>query len=303
LCVFPTLPMILAAQLVAGLSNLLVGLGIQTHVGKLGKGRAAERNFSTLTIFASIGQIGGPLIGGLLIGLAGYPVAFATAAAMSTACATLALVVLRKTSRSTASLSTDVTPRRALDYLKDRDTQLAILASCLMTIPEVLRTSFLPVYLGDVVHLDPALVGYVLAIFAVAGLVSKTALPRMVARFGRQAMLLTFTTACGLALLGLPLTASLWMVGVITAVMGLTFGLGRPLSMAMAANAATPGQEGFVVALRLSGNRLADFVLPIAFGSLATAVGIGGAFVGGGALLLLGAGALLGPAIAEIRSR
>jgi MFS family permease len=167
-----------------------------------------------------------------------------------------------------------------------------------MAIPEVLRTSFLPIYLGDVVQLDTALVGYVLAVFSVAGLVAKSVLPRVVARFGRQVMLSAFTVGCGLSLLALPLSASLWAACVVTACMGLTFGLGRPLSMAMAANAATPGEEGFVVALRLSGNRVADFGLPVIFGSAASIVGIGGAFVAGGALLFLGAGALAGPMIA-----
>jgi len=301
LSLWPSLTMVLVAQVLAGLSNLLIGLGLQTEVGKLGKGREAEKNFSMLTIFASIGQTGGPLIGGFIIGVAGFPAAFGTAAALSVLCVIGALVLLPRTGRSTAAVAGDAAPRRAVDYLRDRDTQLAIFASCLMTVPEVLRVAFLPIYLGEVVHLDSALIGYVLAIFAIAGLVAKTALPRLVARFGRQVMLLTFTTCCGLVLLALPLSASLWMVGVITACMGLTFGLGRPLSMAMATNAATPGQEGFVMALRLSGNRLADFGLPIVFGAAASAVGIGGAFISGGVLLLAGAGVLIAPTIAEVR--
>jgi MFS family permease len=171
-----------------------------------------------------------------------------------------------------------------------------------MSVPEVLRTAFLPIYLSEAVHLAPALLGYVLAIFSVAGLVAKSVLPRAVARFGRQVMLFAFTTACALALFALPLTISLAAVCVIIACMGLTFGLGRPLSMAMAANAATPGEEGFVVALRLSGNRIADLVLPVVFGSAAGVAGIGAAFVVGAGVLLLGAGALIGPMITEIRA-
>lgn len=303
LTLFPSLATIIAAQLIAGVAHLLVVLSSQTFVGTLGKGRAAERNFGTFTVFASIGQIGGPLLGGLLIGVGGFRAAFAVAVVLAIMCFLSATLVLPRTVRNEAPRPAHAAPRRALQYLGDRGTQLAILASCLMSVPEVLRTSFLPVYLGDAVGLKVALVGYVLAIFSVAGLVAKSVLPRVVGRFGRYPMLFGFTVGCALTLLALPLTGSLWVAAVVTGCMGLTFGLGRPLSMAMAANAAKPGEEGFVVALRLSGNRAAEFVLPVVFGSAASLAGIGAVFFVGAGLLLAGSGALIGPLITELRSR
>ena len=299
----PTIGVIIVSQLVAGFANLLLTLSTQTYVGGLGRGRAAERNFGTFTMFASIGQIGGPLLGGVIISLFGFSAAFLTASTLSVLCVTAALVLLPKFERAQVAPARAAVPRRAWEYLKTRETQLVILASCLMAIPEILRTSFLPLYLGEEVHLDPALVGYVLAIFSVAGLVAKSVLPRVVARFGRQVMLFSFTVGCALAMSAIPLTVSIWVVCVITACMGLTFGLGRPLSMAMAANASRPGEMGFVVALRLSGNRVADFVLPVTFGTAASIAGIGAVFVTGGVIMLIGAAALLRPMLEERRER
>jgi MFS family permease len=300
---FPDLVTVLVTQMLAGFSNLLITLSTQTYIGTLGKGRAAERNFGTFTMFASIGQIGGPLIGGLIIGHLGFSAGFLTAVCLSTLCCATALLLLPRSAPVAAPRSPRAAPRRALQYLGERETQLAILASCLMSIPEILRTSFLPLFLGEVIGVAAANIGYVLAIFSVAGLVAKSVLPRVVGRFGRQLMLLIFVVGCALSLLVLPLTSLLPVVCVIVACMGLTFGLGRPLSMAMAANAARPGEEGFVVALRLSGNRIADFVLPVVFGTAATVAGIGAVFVAGAVLLFGGAGALLRPAIAERRER
>jgi predicted MFS family arabinose efflux permease len=207
-----------------------------------------------------------------------------------------ALVLLPKLPRSVEARPAQASmARRAREYLKMRETQFLILTSCLMGIPEILRTSFLPLYLGTVAQLDPALVGYVLAIFSVAGFVAKSTLPRLVGRFGRQITLFVFTVGCALAIMAIPLSASLWVVAVITACMGLTFGLGRPLSMAMAADASRPSELGFVVALRLSGNRVTDFLLPMAFGAAASIGGIGVVFLTGGALMLLGAIAVIQP--------
>jgi MFS family permease len=302
LCALPGIPTLLVAQLVAGLANLLVGLSVQARIGALGKGAIAVRNFSSLTLFTSVGQIGGPLLGGVVVGLFGFGGVFAVAAAFSVACCLTALLTPRLPSRQRRAVPTGPhRAGRARHYLRQRETQLAILASCLMSVPEILRTSFLPLYLGRVVGLDAAYIGYVIAIFAVAGLVAKLVLPKSVARFGRYTMLFWFTGGCALTLLVLPLVTSVWGVAAVTAAMGLTFGLGRPVSMAIAANAATPGEEGFVVALRLSGNRAADFVLPVAFGAVAGAAGLGAVFMLGALLLLAGAGALAGPVRDERR--
>lgn len=303
LAIYPNLAVILVSQMLAGLANLLVSLSTQAYVGGLGRGRAAERNFSAYSMFASIGQVAGPLIGGLIISLAGFQFAFVVATSLSLLSIAAATVLLPWGAKPQWSRPIGAFPRRAWKYLKMRDTQLTILASCLMAVPEILRSAFLPLYLGAVVHLDVGLVGYVLAIFALAGLAAKTILPSAVERFGRQTMLFSFTAGCALALLAIPFTASIWVACVITACMGLTFGLGRPLSMAMAANAAAPNEEAFVVALRLSGNRVADVILPVAFGSAAAAFGIGAAFVAGAAVLVAGAVVLVQPMVAEIRER
>ncbi len=303
LALLPSITMIVLCQLAAGIANLFIVLGAQAYVGSLGRGVAAERNFGTYTIYASIGQIAGPILGGLLVSFIGYAAAFMVASSLSVLALASALVLLRG-QQALAPRKAEATQRRgAFRYLREPATRLAIIASCLMSIPEILRTSFLPIYLGDVVKLDPAWLGYILGLFSVAGLVAKTVLPRVVARFGRHVMLWTITTACGITVAVIPVFVQWQPVAVIVIAMGLTFGLGRPLSMAMAANSAQPGEIGIVVGLRISGNRVADFGLPMLFGSAASLSGIAAPFLVGGILMFLGAGYLFRPMIDEYRSR
>lgn len=299
----PNIVVIVASQLVAGLANLLIVLAAQSYVGSLGRGVAAERNFGTYTMFASIGQIFGPLLGGLLISFIGFGGAFLAASSLSTLCLAAAVILLPRHVRHDSVEVRIALPKKALTYLRQPATRLAILASCLMSVPEILRTSFLPLYLGEVILLDPAYVGYVLSLFSVAGLVAKSVLPRIVARYGRQVMLFWITAVCALTVAVIPIWPSLAVVAVITVCMGLTFGLGRPLSMAMAANSSAPGDMGVVVGLRLSGNRIADFALPIGFGAAAAIGGIAATFFAGAGLMLLGAGYLVRPMVIEIRNR
>lgn len=298
----PGFAVIIASQLVAGLANLLIVLSAQSYVGSLGQGAAAERNFAIYTIYASIGQIGGPLAGGLLISWVGFGGAFLAAAGFSSLALTATLLTMPRTARRPSATMRKV-PRTAMHYLAQGPTRLAIMVSCLMSVPEILRTSFIPIYLDQAVGLDPAHVGWVLALFSVAGLVSKTLLPRIVNRFGRQATLFCITAFCSLTVAALPVDASLIFVSAIVVTMGLTFGLGRPLSMAMAANSASADDMGVVIGLRLTGNRIADFALPLGFGAVAALATIGAAFVTGAAAMMLGTAALIPSVRAELASR
>lgn len=299
----PIFGVIVGCQLVAGLANLLIVLAAQSYVGSLGQGTIAERNFSIYTIYASIGQILGPLLGGVLIHWSGFGATFLVAAALSLLCLISGVLLLPRATRKQRTPGRDRLPRRAIGYLANPPTRLAVLTSCLMSVPEILRTSFLPIYLGAVVQVPTSDVGYVLALFSVAGLGAKIALPRVVGRFGRQVTLFSITVGCAILVGTTPAAASIVAVGAIVVCMGVTFGLGRPLSMAMAANSAAAGDMGVVMGLRLSGNRVADFALPLAFGGAAALGGIGAAFVAGAGLMIAGAAALVNPMIAEIRGR
>lgn len=149
--------------------------------------------------------------------------------------------------------------------------------------------------------LDPAWTGYVLSLFSVAGLIAKTVLPRVVARFGRMVLLFTITTTCAATVAAIPLFHHRIAIAVITLLMGATFGLGRPLSMAMAANSSDEGDMGMVVGLRIAGNRFADFVFPVTFGGVAALTGIAGAFLSGAVLMVTGAAFLWRPMHEERR--
>ncbi|MDF5752471.1 hypothetical protein [Spongiactinospora sp. TRM90649] len=52
----------------------------------------------------------------------------------------------------------------------------------------------------------------------------------------------------------------------VIAVMGFVLGLGQPLTLSWVAGRARPGERGTALALRLTGNRLGQVVLPAAAG-------------------------------------
>lgn len=306
---FPSLAALVLCQLAAGLANVLVVLGAQAYVGSLGRGAVAERNYGRYTIVASIGQILGPVLGGVVVGLAGYRGAFLLAVGLSSLAVVLSTCFLPRGMLS-AQTTADATaeprlpvPAQAINYLRGRATQLAILTSCLMSVPEVLRTAFIPVYLRDVQDFDASRIGYLLSVFSIAGLGAKAALPVVVRLMGRQTLLVAFTSLCAATIVIIPFIGSTVAVALCLLVMGATFGLGRPLSMAMAANAAASGELGIVIGLRITANRAADLTLPVAFGGAAALAGVAAAFPLGAGFLVCGACVLLPSMVRERRLR
>ena len=137
----PNIVAIVVSQLTAGVANLLIVLGAQSYVASLGRGIAAERNFSIYTIFASIGQILGPFAGGLLVSTLGFGGSFLSASSLSAMTLIAAIILLPSTRPDRQRSDGGTLPRRALGYLRRPATRLAIIASCLMSVPEILRTS------------------------------------------------------------------------------------------------------------------------------------------------------------------
>lgn len=299
----PSLSIILAAQVLAGTGQLMILLGGQARVAGLAEKDQAEKHFSLYTLVASAGQILGPIVAGLIIGLSGYHLLFLCAAALGVLSCAVTLIVPSIAGKPIAAPERVSGRRQAIEQLRTRSMRVAILISCLMSVPEMLRISFLPIYLQDVAGLSVQQLSWVLSLFSGAGLAARLLMPTLVRRWGRHPLMI----AVGLAVIGslllVPLSSSVVVLAFLTAVLGLAFGTGRPLSMALVASSAPPHQLGMAVALRLTGNRLADFVMPICYGAAASLAGVWASFVLGALFTVSGTSVLVPSAWREWTSR
>lgn len=285
----PALPWLVAAALVAGMSQMLLVVCTQTLVTSLGEPREREQQLAWFTTATSAGQLVGPLGGGLLADRVGFRATFAVAAAL---CLAGVLLARRVYAPPAAAAPMDLRAQagRARELLALPEMRLAILAAFSLIFSLGVNQSFYAVYVTQVLGFSTSTLGMLLAVRAVTALAVRAYMRPLVAWAGGRFRVLFLAMVAGAAALGVtPLLRDVASLTVAAALLGIATGLTMPLSMLAAANSVPTAERGLAMGVRLTGNRLAELTSPLLFGPVADWVGLGPAFHAAGVLLLAAA--------------
>jgi MFS family permease len=151
----------------------------------------------------------------------------------------------------------------------------ALLVSCVVLAAVDITLVYLP-SLGADRGMAAGFIGLLLTLRAVASMISRVVLGRLVARVGRRRLMIgtVALSAVSMAVLGLPLPPA--AMAAVVVLLGLGLGVGQPLTMAWLATSAPPGLRGRAMSLRLTGNRLGQVLIPSAVGAVAAGAGAAG---------------------------
>lgn len=122
---------------------------------------------------------------------------------------------------------------------------------------------------------------------------SRVGLARLVTRFGRRTLITVSIGAAIAGLTALPLVG-LWGGVLVMIALGIGLGVPQPLTMAWVTSLTPPQSHGASLGMRLTSNRLAQIVVPVAVGALAAPFGVLGIFWANAALLVGAAGIMVG---------
>lgn len=299
---WPTYLGLLLSQLLLGISHLAFAVDTQTTATSVGDPRERVRSLSLYTTFISGGQLVGPLLVGILTDAFGYRV--------TTALMSILAVPLLFTARHMRPGAGDLTAAaaapsaadaggaapggRVLVILREPVVWLSILGGFAVIFEMTVRQSFLPLYVEGLGYSSTTW-GSLLSVRAAAAMLGRVLIDRLMARAGGQLRLMVaalVVTAVGLG--AVPFVSSVAGLFVLSIIVGAAAGLVLPLSMALLAEGVEKDVRGLAVAVRLTGNRVAQLLSPVAVGFIAEVLGIGAAFYAAGAILLLVA-AVIGP--------
>jgi MFS family permease len=274
---------------VLGLGHLFNMVGLQTLVAH---STARDVRFGRFTVAASLGQLVGPALAGLVAGGADAAAtgrAFVLGAAVALV-ATLAALPLWLHSRAEPSGRVDADRASgirstAAAVLRVPSMKQAMLASLTVLTSVDLLVAYLPAY-GEAAGLSVQTVGMLLAVRAALSIASRLLMGRLTARFTRHALLAASMALPALGFVAMPFTSRVDLLVAIMVVLGFWLGIGQPLTMAWVADRAPATARGTAMAVRLSGNRLGQVMLPLAAGAAAGVGGVAGVFWGIAALLL-----------------
>jgi MFS family permease len=150
---------------------------------------------------------------------------------------------------------------------------------------------FLPAY-GEANGIPVGVIGALLALRSLVAIGARVLTGRVVGWLGEANALLMALFMAALAFVTIPLTTNPLILGIQMAMLGLGLGLGQPLTLAWVAATSPPEAMGTAVAVRITGNRLAQLVAPAMLGALAGPAGIAAVFLAL-AGMLGGAGGML----------
>ncbi|MPY79527.1 MAG: MFS transporter [Actinophytocola sp.] len=296
-----------------GLVNAAYGFGLlalmvagQAVVVALSEPGEYDRNFGWFTASASLGQMLGPLLGGWVMGASSGPLLADTTTAFLTGSgvamgALLAYGLVVVVLRGSAAFGPSMPDRghdgagrgSALALLRNRQLAVAVFVSFAFISGVDLLIAYLPVF-GEHAGLSPSLVGAMLAIRAGLSFVTRLFLDALVRLAGRLMVILVSAAVATATMLAIVVSSGPFMLGTLMVLLGLTLGLGQPLTMTWVVEQAPQQLRATALALRITGNRVAQTTAPALAGGLSGLIGVAGPFVLA-AVLLGAAGASVVP--------
>src|SRR5690606_6894678 len=136
---------------------------------------------------------------------------------------------------------------------------------------------YLPIYAHDI-GLSATVIGRIMAAFALASFVVRVVMPKLTARYAEEQVLGWSLAMSGGTYLLFPFFTDAWVLGAIAFMLGLGLGLGRPLSTMLTYSRAPRGRSGEALGLRLTVNHFTHVVVPVLFGAIGSAFGLGPVF-------------------------
>jgi len=270
-----TLASLLIATVTLGISQTLVLASMQLMISRSSSRVHRDAVLGNYMVSISMGQAVGPLFVG---SGAGFVVPVFGALFLLAAMVGLRRARSGKKSRpATAEIPlSQIVTTRGLPWL--------IMLGSICVASQDLVLAFLPV-LGAERGIPPAVIGMLLSIRAMAAMVSRLLFSRLVRRYGRMSVTIFSSAIGGVGLLAFGFALPVWGLALGLAMSGFGVGMALISTVALTLVIAPPQARGTALSLRLTANRIAQFVIPLLTGIVIAPLGAAGVLVIAGAAL------------------
>lgn len=279
---WPTFWVLCLSATACGAASGLAMIALQRHVGRLARDATELRQvFSWMAVGPSISNFLGPFLAGLLIDHAGFRAAYLLLALLPL----LAWWFVRRT----RELPREPVPEggrsgSSWDLLRQPDFRRLMLLNWMLSSCWDVHTFLVPV-LGHERGLSATLIGVILGAFALAATAIRVVLPWIAARLRESAVVGTAMFATAVLFAAYPFAHRAWAMGALSVLLGLALGSVQPMIMSMLHQMTPPHRHGEALGLRAMAINGSSVVMPLLFGSVGAAVGVGFVFWAVGALV------------------
>ena len=283
---FPSLAVLYVAALVLGAALVFLNIALQHLVASLGDAEERTRNVALQSLAIALGGMLGPLLVGVSIDHQGHVRTFLILS-LIVAASTVGWIACTRVIPHSARAPKDAPRGSVRELLRQTSLRRIMLVSGLVVAGVDLYSFYMPIY-GHSIGLSATMIGVVLGAFAAATFVVRTTLPLLVRRWGDDRVMTGSMILAGFTFLLFPFVHQVIVLLLLSFALGLGLGVGQPLSLIMTYNRAPAGRAGEALGLRFSVVNLTHMAIPLAFGTIGSALGLITVFLANSALMLGG---------------
>ncbi|WP_241236320.1 MFS transporter [Brevibacillus marinus] len=282
---FPARLSLYLSQIMVGISQVIVNISLQNALGNAANDANRDHYFGVFSMMVALAGCIGPIAGGYVSEHYSYSAVYLVGGLLCAGPIILSWGIPAKRKPRTEA---DSSLSNSLQLLQMPLLRKALLSSALVLYSREIFVAYFPLY-GQKLQLSDSLIGWIIALQGLAMVPIRFYLSRMVGAFGRDRVLLWSILLAGVSFLLVPFLDQVYLLMLLSALMGIGLGCGQPLSMTTIYNVSPRNRTGEVLGLRLATNRLSQLIAPLFFGMLGNWLGLVSVFYVSGAFLIGGA--------------
>jgi MFS family permease len=260
-----------ASAVVTGTAFMMQHIALNHVIGSIGDPADRPVNFSWFALGYSVSGFLGPLLAGFAIDHVGHGPAFALLTAPAAAGTAL---LLWKRGVPPVAAAHKHEKRSVAELLRNPKLLPVFLFSGLLASGWDMYTFVIPIY-GSQIGLSATTIGVVMSSFALATFVVRLFMPTLSRRLSEWTVVCTALVVAGTAYALFPLAKQAPLLMALSFLLGLGLGCAQPMIMAALYAASPPGRQGEAVGVRTTMINASSTFMPLAFGALGTALGVG----------------------------
>lgn len=273
----PSLSLLLFATVMLGIGQTLVLAALQLMISRCSSRSHRDSVLGNYMVAISLGQAIGPLL--MSSGTERFAVSFLGAALL-----VMALLILHRKAPAHRCGVVDEPIRLSTIAATPGLTWLIVIGSACVASQDLVL-AFLPL-LGVEQGIAPGTIGLLLSLRAIAAMISRIFFSRAIGWFGTMSVMTGAALAGGVALVAVGLPLPVWGIGICMIFTGFGLGIALTSTVALTLTCAPPSARGTALSLRLTANRLAQFIIPIGAGFIIGPLGPAGVIASVGLVLV-----------------
>ncbi|WP_209125063.1 MFS transporter [Alkalihalobacillus sp. BA299] len=275
------------SQILAGLAQLIFVLAMQTYLGEFSKSKLRDYYIAIFSIGVAIGSFAGPLASGFLTDSAGYSNALAILGIVIISTFPFIFFLKQGKERASQKEKVQVEKKKSFDLLFISDLRKAFLVSAVVLLAKDIYLAFFPLIAMDK-GMSASVIGFIISLNAIAGIAIRVLLPHLIKKYSRSIVIAYSIMSAGIIFILTPLLSNVFLLGFFSFILGLSLGIGQPLSISITINSLPKERVGEGLGLRLSINKMTQVLMPVLLGGISAVGGMASVFYISGLLIMMG---------------